>query len=111
MVVRADELRCEDGACEAAHLVGRWQDLLVRLAVSPSRSTTLAAEWGCRFATEKIGVWPTNRVPAAGSRRAGRGWFGRVSAAESLGVCQGWGVEHLSTYEGPTPYVPEPVHA
>ena len=76
MVVRADELRCEDGACEAAHLMGRAQVLLVRLAVSPSRSTTLAAEWGCRFATEKIGVWPTNRVLLSNVGGAGRGGLG-----------------------------------
>ena len=111
MVVRADELRCEDGACEAAHLVGRWQDLLVRLAMLPSVSTTLAAEWGSTFDTEKIGTWPTDRGPAAGSRCAGQGWPGRTAAVESLAACQGWGERCFRfNFDGPTPYVREPVY-
>ncbi len=43
---------------------------------------------------------------------AQKGWTGeQTPAAEALAACQAWGVEHLSSYEGPTPYVREPVYA
>ena len=98
MVVRADELRCEDGACEAAHLVGRCQHLLVCLAMLPSGSKTLAAEWGRKPVTEMIGIWPTSRDSAAGSRRAQRDRSGWMSAAESLAACQGWGERYFRLF-------------
>ncbi|MDE2901982.1 MAG: extracellular solute-binding protein [Chloroflexota bacterium] len=41
---------------------------------------------------------------------AGKGWTGEQTPAEALEACQAWGVEHLSTYEGPRPYVREPVY-
>ena len=39
-----------------------------------------------------------------------KGWTGEQSAAESLEACQAWGVEHLSGYEGPKPFVRSPVY-
>ena len=42
---------------------------------------------------------------------ARKGWTGEQTPAEALEACQAWGVEHLSTYEGPRPYVREPVYA
>ena len=39
-----------------------------------------------------------------------QGWTGEQTPAEALEACQAWGVEHLSTYEGPRPYVREPVY-
>ena len=41
---------------------------------------------------------------------AQNGWTGEQTPAEALEACQAWGVEHLSTYEGPRPYVREPVY-
>ena len=41
---------------------------------------------------------------------AQKGWTGEQTPAEALEACQAWGVEHLSTYEGPRPYVREPVY-
>ena len=41
---------------------------------------------------------------------ARKGWTGEQTPAEALEACQAWGVEHLSTYEGPRPYVREPVY-
>lgn len=38
------------------------------------------------------------------------GWEGRQAPAEALATCQAWGVNHLSTYEGPRPFVREPVY-
>ncbi len=38
------------------------------------------------------------------------GWEGRQAPAAALAACQAWGVEHLSSYEGPTPFVREPVY-
>ena len=44
-------------------------------------------------------------------RELGRtGWIGEQSPAEALEACQAWGVEHFSGYEGPKPYVREPVY-
>ena len=42
---------------------------------------------------------------------AGRGWSGRTSAAESLAACQAWGERYFRFYyDGPKPYVREPVY-
>ena len=41
---------------------------------------------------------------------AQKGWTGEQTPAEALEACQAWGVEHLSRYEGPRPYVREPVY-
>ncbi|MDE2901984.1 MAG: ABC transporter substrate-binding protein [Chloroflexota bacterium] len=41
---------------------------------------------------------------------ARKGWTGEQTPEEALEACQAWGVEHLSTYEGPRPYVREPVY-
>ena len=38
------------------------------------------------------------------------GWEGTQAPAEALEACQAWGVAHLSRYEGPKPYVAEPVY-
>ncbi len=38
------------------------------------------------------------------------GWDGRQAPAEALAACQAWGVEILSKYEGPAPFVREPVY-
>ena len=47
----------------------------------------------------------------AGHRELARkGWTGEQTPAQALEACQAWGVEHLSTYEGPRPYVREPVY-
>ena len=44
-------------------------------------------------------------------REIGRtGWLGEQSPAQALEACQTWGVEHLSEYEGPQPFVREPVY-
>ena len=46
-----------------------------------------------------------------GHRELGRpGWMGEQSPAESLEACQAWGLEHFSGYEGPKPFVREPVY-
>ena len=42
--------------------------------------------------------------------RGQKGWVGDQSPAESLQACQDWGVQHLSTYDGPAPYVSTPVY-
>ena len=42
--------------------------------------------------------------------RGQKGWVGDQSPAESLQACQDWGVQHLSTYDGPAPYVASPVY-
>ena len=42
---------------------------------------------------------------------ANKGWTGEQAPAEALEACQAWGVEHLSRYEGPRPFVREPVYA
>ena len=41
---------------------------------------------------------------------AHKGWTGEQTPVEALEACQAWGAEHLSTYEGPRPYVREPVY-
>ncbi len=41
---------------------------------------------------------------------AKKGWTGEQTPAEALEACQAWGVEHLSRYEGPRPFVREPVY-
>ena len=47
----------------------------------------------------------------AGHRRlARRGWTGELTPAQALEACQAWGVRRLSPYEGPRPYVREPVY-
>ncbi len=38
------------------------------------------------------------------------GWTGERSPAAALEACQAWGVEHFSGYEGPKPFVREPVY-
>ena len=40
-----------------------------------------------------------------------KGWVGDQSPAESLQAAQDWGVRHLSSYDGPAPYVASPVYA
>ncbi len=42
---------------------------------------------------------------------AWKGWFGTQSAEESLAACQAWGERYFSLYDGPKPYVREPVYA
>ncbi|MCY3957919.1 MAG: hypothetical protein OXG65_06465 [Chloroflexi bacterium] len=37
-------------------------------------------------------------------------WTGQQTPAKSLEACQAWGFEHFSTYEGPRPFVAEPVY-
>ena len=41
---------------------------------------------------------------------AWKGWFGTWSAEESLADCQAWGERFFSRYDGPKPYVREPVY-
>jgi len=41
---------------------------------------------------------------------AWKGWFGTQSAEESLAACQAWGERFFSFYDGPKPYVREPVY-
>ena len=42
---------------------------------------------------------------------AGRGWSGRMSAEESLAACQRWGERYFRFYyDGPKPFVREPVY-
>ena len=41
---------------------------------------------------------------------AEEGWTGEQTPAEALEACQAWGVEYLSRYEGPLPFVREPVY-
>lgn len=46
-----------------------------------------------------------------GHRELGRnGWAGEQSPADSLEVCQAWGTDHLSGYDGPKPFVSSPVY-
>ncbi len=42
---------------------------------------------------------------------AWKGWFGTQSSEESLAACQAWGERYFSIYDGPKPYVREPVYA
>ncbi len=42
---------------------------------------------------------------------AWKGWFGTQSAEEALAACQAWGERFFSFYDGPKPYVREPVYA
>ena len=39
-----------------------------------------------------------------------KGWVGEQSPEESLQACQDWGVRHLSSYDGPAPFVSSPVY-
>ena len=39
-----------------------------------------------------------------------KGWVGEQTAEESLQACQDWGVRHLSSYDGPQPFVSTPVY-
>ena len=41
---------------------------------------------------------------------AWKGWFGTKSPEESLAACQEWGERYFSFYDGPKPYVREPVY-
>ena len=41
---------------------------------------------------------------------AWKGWFGTQSAEEALEACQAWGERYFSFYDGPKPYVREPVY-
>ena len=41
---------------------------------------------------------------------AWKGWFGTKSAEEALVACQEWGERYFSFYDGPKPYVREPVY-
>ena len=41
---------------------------------------------------------------------AWKGWFGTQSAEESLAACQAWGERYFSFYDGPKPFVREPVY-
>ena len=41
---------------------------------------------------------------------ANAGWDGSQAPAKALAACQAWGEEILSTYEGPRPFVREPVY-
>ena len=63
---------------------------------------------------------PDNRspYPFAGWNRwwrhhkglAWKGWYGTQSAEASLAACQAWGERFFSSYDGPKPYVREPVY-
>lgn len=41
---------------------------------------------------------------------AWKGWFGTQSAEQALEACQEWGERFFSLYDGPKPYVREPVY-
>ena len=41
---------------------------------------------------------------------ARKGWTGELTPAQVLEACQAWGVRRLSLYDGPRPYVREPVY-
>ena len=41
---------------------------------------------------------------------AWKGWFGTQSAEAALAACQAWGERYFSFYDGPKPYVREPVY-
>ena len=63
---------------------------------------------------------PDNRgpFPFSGWQEWGRqhweigrtGWLGEQSPAQALEACQAWGIEYLSEYDGPKPFVREPVY-
>ena len=75
-------------------------------------STTLAAEWGSTFDTEKIGIWPTRPRPCCRKPARRAGWPGRTVGGGVAGGVPGMGraVLRLFNFEGPTPYVREPVY-